>query len=774
MIGQTLGEYRIVEQIGMGGMATVFKAYDPGTDRYVAIKTLPKEYAKDPNFAERFRREAKAIAKLEHLHILPVFAYGEQEDTAYMVMRFLPTGTLAKRIRQGTLSFKEASRYLKQLASALDYAHSQGVIHRDIKPSNVLIDQDDNVFLTDFGIAKMVEGSTLDLTGDHILGTPQYMSPEQCMGEKALTPASDIYSLGIVLYEMVTGRAPFTAETPLAVIHMQLNSPLPIPRSLRPDLPDAAEAVILKALSKQPELRYPTCDALAQAFANAVTTNATPVLGSVLVPDTPTIAPSTMQAAPLDTREAIADTPTMLGDAPEVPLSSAPSIELEAGRSRRFPVIAVVIGIVVALGVAAGAFAGSLPMAAPPPTITPNPLATEIADASGAPSLEALRDGVVVRGGPGQDYDVLSTLSSGDQLDIRGISEDIGWYQIMLPDETIGWVAASEALVKTSGDLGSVPISLPPTAVPTRVPITIKNSDQLDQIAPLTGYDGTLEVVAFSPNGKIVAAAGSGEGIALWDVASGSRLATLEGHEGAVTNLSFSPDAQTLLSTGADQTIRLWNVENTSEQSKLDFDMPIAHALFNPNGSMFALTQGKIARLIDAETLEELGMLELESDIQTITFNPDGSDLVIGDLIGGLSYWDTRSFKREVAINGAYTNPASLAFTPDGRLLAVGGFNGEINFWNVASAPAMMILEGTLTGEGGAVTELAFSPDSSLLVAANEDDSLSLWDVVGQKQVSRFEEVASQTVNSLAFSADGNYIAVDDSSNVRLWSLSDE
>ncbi|MCB0164996.1 MAG: serine/threonine-protein kinase [Anaerolineae bacterium] len=250
-------------------MATVFKAHDPNTDRYVALKILPGQLSQDPTFRERFQREAQAIAKLEHLHILPIFAYGEEDGIAYMAMRYLKAGTLTDRIKQGPLPFNEASQLLNQIAGALDHAHSHNILHRDVKPSNVLLDNGGNAYLTDFGIAKMV-GTTLDLTRGGILGTPAYMSPEQCRGDTELTPASDIYALGIVLYEMVTGRTPFQAETPIALINMQLNHPLPPPRSLRPELPEAGESVILKALTKDPGLRYESCGTMADAFAQAI------------------------------------------------------------------------------------------------------------------------------------------------------------------------------------------------------------------------------------------------------------------------------------------------------------------------------------------------------------------------------------------------------------------------------------------------------------------------------------------------------------------------
>jgi len=270
MIGQTLAGFRIIEQIGTGGMATVFKAYDASADRYVAIKTLHQHYSTDPSFRTRFELEAKAIAKLEHIHILPMFAYGEVDGIAYMAMRYLETGTLKELMADDSLSLERISLLLKQIASALDYAHSQQIIHRDIKPSNILVDRQENAMLTDFGIAKIIE-STLDLTGTGIIGTPEYMSPEQFKDSSRITPASDQYSLAVILYEMITGRTPYEAETPVAILQKQmLAEPLPLPRSLRPDLPEETERVILKALSREPDQRFASCMALADAFEHSL------------------------------------------------------------------------------------------------------------------------------------------------------------------------------------------------------------------------------------------------------------------------------------------------------------------------------------------------------------------------------------------------------------------------------------------------------------------------------------------------------------------------
>lgn len=268
MIGETFsGTYTIVEKIGAGGMAEVYKAYDNSFDRYVAVKVLPELYMGDLEFRERFEREAKAIATLEHIHILPVHAYGEKDGVAFLVMRYIDTGTLAGDISDRLLPMPldEASRLLNQMADALDYAHQRGIIHRDMKPSNVLLDADRNAYLADFGLAKIVAGSS-NLTNQSAIGTPNYMSPEQCMGEEYLTPATDQYALGVVLYEMVTGQTPFFAHNPLKVFQMHINDPVPSPRALRSELPEMAEVVLLQALTKQPEHRFPTCSAFAKAF----------------------------------------------------------------------------------------------------------------------------------------------------------------------------------------------------------------------------------------------------------------------------------------------------------------------------------------------------------------------------------------------------------------------------------------------------------------------------------------------------------------------------
>ncbi|MEK6587779.1 MAG: serine/threonine-protein kinase, partial [Chloroflexota bacterium] len=213
---QSLGKYQLLEQVGQGGMASVFKAIDPATNSYWAMKVLNPMMAQDPQFGKRFEREAEVVMRLQHPHIVPVVDYGQANGYAYLVMPLLQVGSLADRLRDGPLTPLEGGRVVRELAGALEFAHSQGVVHRDVKPSNVLMDDQGNALLSDFGLARIHDAS-VSLTGSALLGTPAYMSPEQARGEK-VGPASDQYSMGVILYQLCTGHLPFEAETPMAVM----------------------------------------------------------------------------------------------------------------------------------------------------------------------------------------------------------------------------------------------------------------------------------------------------------------------------------------------------------------------------------------------------------------------------------------------------------------------------------------------------------------------------------------------------------------------------
>jgi len=274
-VNSNIGRYHILEQLGQGGMATVYKAYDTRLERDVAIKVIRTELfgnAIIERILKRFEREAKALARLDHPNIIKVHDYGEYNGAPYLVMQYVRAGTLKERTGQ-PMPWKQAVQIILPVARALAYAHNEGILHRDVKPSNILVTSQNEPILSDFGIAKILEdeeGQTLTGTGVGV-GTPEYMAPEQGLG-KDVDGRADVYALGVVMYELLTGRKPYTADTPLAVLLKQVNDPLPRPRDYVSNLPDEVERVIFKALAKKPEDRYPDMVAFAKSVEDLIIT----------------------------------------------------------------------------------------------------------------------------------------------------------------------------------------------------------------------------------------------------------------------------------------------------------------------------------------------------------------------------------------------------------------------------------------------------------------------------------------------------------------------
>jgi serine/threonine protein kinase len=269
MIGTRLGPYELRAELGRGGMATVYRAYQPAVDRDVAIKVIHAAILHDPSALDRFRREARLIARLEHPHILPVYDFDGLTNPPYIVMRYLDRGTLRDLLLARRLPLGEAARLVSQVAAALDYAHQQGIVHRDIKPSNLLIDRHGNVMVSDFGIARMVVAAQAEgpiTSSGAIVGTPDYMAPEQAMGRLDVDGRADVYALGVLAFQLLTGQLPYHADQPMGVLMQHLNASIPSPRTLSPTLPSAADELARRALAKAAGERFATAGELAAAF----------------------------------------------------------------------------------------------------------------------------------------------------------------------------------------------------------------------------------------------------------------------------------------------------------------------------------------------------------------------------------------------------------------------------------------------------------------------------------------------------------------------------
>ncbi len=368
--GQTFGSYRLEGLLGRGGMGEVYRARHLRlTNRLAAVKILPASFASDPDFLRRFDQEANSAASLDHPNILPVWDYGEQDGTPFLAMPLVPAGSLKELLeRRGPLSPTEAERYLAPIAEALDYAHSRGILHRDVKPANILLREDGRPQLADFGIAKAIEaGQTAGLTqAGGGIGTPEYMAPEQIEGRAE--PRSDLYALGIALYQMLSGQVPYDGATPYEVALKQISTPLPPLRRLRPDVSPAIEAVVARALAKDPVARYPTGQAFAAAFHEAL---AHPHAVPALVPGlydqrTMPLPVAPAFAAEPSGREAASSPAVAPPFAPHLP----PQREAARGNSSRPLLVAALLLAVLIVGVG-GAFAfRTLADAPPPPTPT--------------------------------------------------------------------------------------------------------------------------------------------------------------------------------------------------------------------------------------------------------------------------------------------------------------------------------------------------------------------------------------------------------------------
>jgi serine/threonine protein kinase len=295
-IGENVGPYRIIEQLGQGGMATVYKAYHAALDRYVALKVLHPAFHQDQTFTGRFQREARVVARLEHPNIVPIYDYSEHEARPYLVMKYIEGDTLKARFSAGPLSSAEIEKVVSSVGSALAYAHKQGIWHRDIKPSNVLLANDGVMYLADFGLARIAEAGESTLSSDSIMGTPQYISPEQAMGSKDLDAGTDIYSFGVMLYEMVVGQVPFSADTPFSIIHDHIYTPLPLPMDINPKVPEPVQRVLMKALAKQRADRYESVDEMCNAFRAAWNEAGVPMQGTGI-----TMRPGSLKKAPAST-----------------------------------------------------------------------------------------------------------------------------------------------------------------------------------------------------------------------------------------------------------------------------------------------------------------------------------------------------------------------------------------------------------------------------------------------------------------------------------------
>ena len=341
--GDHIGAYQIVAPMGQGGMATVYKAYHPRLNRFVAIKMIHPAYLGDETFLTRFEREAQIVAALEHPNIVPVYDFSEHEGEPYLVMKLIEGSTLKAVLHDDAIPVDDILTIMEPIAHALDYAHSRGVFHRDIKPSNIILDRQMTPYLTDFGLARLSISGATTLSTDMMIGTPYYMSPEQAAGRGAVDHRADLYSLGVVFYELFVGQVPFSEGTPYAIISDHIASDLPLPHDLNPDVPLEVEITLLRALSKDPDDRYQSAATLFDAVRDAVAASEQQI----------TRLSAGRQSAAISLAQSIKPATTTHEGKPTPVAATTPPASPQRGSRWIAEMALIVIGIVVIIALAA-------------------------------------------------------------------------------------------------------------------------------------------------------------------------------------------------------------------------------------------------------------------------------------------------------------------------------------------------------------------------------------------------------------------------------------
>jgi len=700
-----LGKYKIIEEIGRGGFAVVYKAQDTSLDRIVALKVLAPHLTWDPTFSERFHREAKIAAQLRHPHIVTVYEVGEEDGQLYIAMEYLPGRTLQEILdEEGPLSLETTIAILEQVADALDYAHEQGVVHRDVKPANIIVGEKGRVklwaTLTDFGLVKAIESSQTLTSAGAILGSPEYMAPEQADPERRseIGPATDRYSLGVVAYRMLTGRVPFPGNTP-ATLNAHLNLNPPDPRSIRQDLPAAVATVLLKALSKAPADRYPSATAMVEALRKAAENGrrareqrkrpARPkifgwawAVGMLIIIALAALTMWLMAprgtskfqsvATPTATREAVvaasSPTPTSM---PTVTATSTP-----------------------------------WPTSTPEPTATATPRPTPTATPVPAPTSTHTPEPT------GMTRPVI-TVDNAGQVELLQF--------LPVPNEDLSFKA-----VAFSPD-GQFLVS---AACCVEHFLCIWDVETGKAVKTAT-IDQQVEDLAFSPDGRFLASVGYNPDIALWNTKTWQTKWTKSmSHPPTVLTADFSPDGQVMVTAGGDTTIYLWSVQTGEEVQTLGFTYWVESVAFSPDGRLLASGGWDNAvQLWDVETGKRVRTMQhpslVEKDrVESVAFSPDGDILASGAWDGTVRLWRVSDGTLLHTLEGHAGSVVSVAFSPDGTILASGSYDGTVRLWEMSDGTLLHSLEGHTFY----VNSVAFSPDGTILASAGSD-GVRLWGI---------------------------------------------
>jgi WD40 repeat protein/tRNA A-37 threonylcarbamoyl transferase component Bud32 len=760
---EQVGGYEVLGVLGRGGMSVVYKARQPGLGRMVALKRLSPREPHGPNSA-RFLREAAAAARMHHPNIVQVYEVGEDGGRPFLALEYLPGGTLAEYLGGKPADPREAAELLEKVARAVHHAHERGIIHRDLKPSNILLQKDEgrkmkdegiqtsdsSIILhlssfqpkvSDFGLARSVTEDQSLTMPDVLVGTPAYLAPEAIRQPGLATAAGDVYALGVILYEMLTGRPPLLGPTTLATLRLvEAAEPVP-PRRLQPHLPRDLDTICLTCLCKDTRRRYPSALEVAEElrrFLDGRPIRARPVgalaTGWLWCKRNPVVA-GLGAALAVSVLLGLAVALVLLGQARQSAADAAASAAAAGKNETR------------ALAAAARADANAR-------------LANDRAYASDLQFASQMWRN--------RQLSVLEDLLDGqrpertDGTDRRGFEWNFLWASSHPPHRSVGLRGQGWDLTASPGG-GYFAVAVGDPAV------MLLDADG-KPVRTLTATGAKVIRVAVSADGRRVAG-GSEDGVTqIWETDSGRLLHTQSGHKGPVTGLRFMPDGGgTLVTVGLDGTLRVWNLDDRSADPKVIRKTAVRfHGVaVSPDGKRLAVggSDGAV-RLWDTATwVEQPAFRGHSGDVLSVKFAPDSVRLASGSRDHTARLWDTATGKALALLPVHLDAVFALDFSSDGRALASASLDRSVRVTDVASGLQSL----TLLGHGDFVTGVAFGPDGKTLASTGWDQSVRLWDLTAGRP-HRVWRGHPGPVRAAAFAPHGGGLATGSADGtVRVW-----